>query len=363
MRHDNDRRVVLTLDAGGTNFVFTAIRGNREIIAPLTYPANANDLQKCLNNISTGFKACIERINEKPTAISFAFPGPADYANGIIGNLENLPAFKGGVALGPQLQDTFQLPVFINNDGNLFSLGESIAGLLPHINHLLSRENSPKRFSNLFGITLGTGFGGGIVINNRMVIGDNSAAGEINRMWLQSNPQGLAEESISIRGLKKLYLKAAGIGAKHCPEPKTIHDIATWKKEGNQQAASSAFKKLGQAIGDALANSITLIDGLVVIGGGLAAAYRLFLPEVIGEMNRMVEGVPRMEIRAYNLEDEDELKIFIKGDRKKIKIPGRDQFIYHDSMQRMGIGVSRLGTSRAVAIGAYAFALNSLDNN
>jgi glucokinase len=49
---------------------------------------------------------------------------------GIIGDLENLPTFKGGVALGPMLEEIFNIPVFINNDGDLFAYGEAIAGLL-----------------------------------------------------------------------------------------------------------------------------------------------------------------------------------------------------------------------------------------
>jgi glucokinase len=64
-------------------------------------------------------------------AISFAFPGPSDYPRGIIGDLGNLPCFRGGVALGPMLEDTFEIPVFINNDGDLFAYGEAIGGFLP----------------------------------------------------------------------------------------------------------------------------------------------------------------------------------------------------------------------------------------
>ena len=53
---------------------------------------------------------------------SFAFPGPADYPAGIIGDLAEYPAFRGGVALGPMLAERFGLPTFINNDGDLFAL-------------------------------------------------------------------------------------------------------------------------------------------------------------------------------------------------------------------------------------------------
>ena len=67
-------------------------------------------------------------------AISFAFPGPADYPNGIIGGyLPNFPSFREGVALGPFLQEKFGVPVFINNDGDLFAYGEALGGTLPEV--------------------------------------------------------------------------------------------------------------------------------------------------------------------------------------------------------------------------------------
>ena len=84
-----------------------------------------------------GFKAIQAGLPEAPVAISFAFPGPADYQAGIIGDLPNFPSFRGGVALGPFLEDIFGIPVFINNDGSLFAYGEALTGVLPEINRRL----------------------------------------------------------------------------------------------------------------------------------------------------------------------------------------------------------------------------------
>jgi hypothetical protein len=81
---DNDRKVVLTLDAGGTNFVFSAIQGNREILEPIHKKAHPDDLEKCLSMVIDGFKEVAQKITLKASAISFAFPGPADYEKGII---------------------------------------------------------------------------------------------------------------------------------------------------------------------------------------------------------------------------------------------------------------------------------------
>ena len=99
-RYDN--RVVITLDAGGTNLVFGAMQANKFIVEPITMPSNADDLDKCLATMVEGFQAVIDKLEAKPVAISFAFPGPADYPNGIIGGyLPNFPSFREGVALGP----------------------------------------------------------------------------------------------------------------------------------------------------------------------------------------------------------------------------------------------------------------------
>lgn len=66
------------------------------------------------------------QLENEPVAISFAFPGPADYKNGVIGDLPNFPVFRGGVALGAFLEEEFGIPVYINNDGNLFAYGEAL---------------------------------------------------------------------------------------------------------------------------------------------------------------------------------------------------------------------------------------------
>ena len=174
-----DKRIVMTLDAGGTNFVFSAIRDNEEIVRPITLPAVVDDIELCLQTLLDGFRRVQAALSEKAVAISFAFPGPADYVHGIIGDLPNFPAFRGGVALGPCLQEQFQIPVYINNDGNLFAYGEALAGILPEINRQLEVSGSTKRYKNLIGVTLGTGFGAGVVIDGNLVIGDNGAGGDV----------------------------------------------------------------------------------------------------------------------------------------------------------------------------------------
>jgi glucokinase len=355
----------MTLDAGGTNFVFTAIQSNHEIVKPITLPSAADNLDRCLRTIVHGFTRVEKVLPEKPTAISFAFPGPADYRAGIVGDLGNLPAFRGGVALGPMLRNHFGLPVFLNNDGDLFAYGEAIAGLLPYVNEKLEASSSPKRYRTLLGITLGTGLGGGLVHEGNLFLGDNGAAAEIWLMRNKLHPHTFVEEGASIRAVQRVYMAQAKPAPEVAPAPKEIYDIAAGNAAGDRAAAIAAFEELGETVGDCLANIVTMIDGLVVIGGGLAGAASLFLPKVVEEMNGTIQnlqGQPtdRMELKAFNLENETDMAAFLQGAARQITVPDGDDKVIYDPLKRTGVGLSRLGTSRAVAIGAYAFALKAL---
>jgi glucokinase len=364
--YSGDSRIVLTLDAGGTNFRFLAIQGNHPITATLNLPSHGDDLERCLAAIVRGFTETSNNCPHPPVAISFAFPGPADFPNGILGDLFNLPGFRGGVPLGPMLEDRFQVPTFLNNDGDLFVYGEAISGLLPHVNGLLEKAGSHKRYKNLFGVTLGTGFGAGIARDGELFLGDNSMGAEIWLMRNKMDPRRNAEEGASIRAVRRVYAQAAGIPVEEAPEPKSIFEIGMGKQPGNRAAAIEAFHQLAVVVGDAMGNSLTLVDGLAVIGGGISGAWPLFLPALVDELNSPFEAYngqsyPRLTARAFNLEDPQQLDLFLKGDPRELSVPGSGRKIRHDALPRVGVGMSRLGTSEAVGIGAYAFALRKLD--
>ena len=102
--YEYDDRTVITLDAGGTNFVFGAIRANEFAVDPIVLPSHADNLDECLKTIVEGFERVILTLDRDPVAISFAFPGPADYSRGIIGGfMPNFPSFSDGVALAAGL--------------------------------------------------------------------------------------------------------------------------------------------------------------------------------------------------------------------------------------------------------------------
>jgi len=361
--YKTDKRTVLTLDAGGTNFVFSAMQAGKQIVDPIGKPSNAHDLDLCMATLIDGFSEVNNKLKESAVAISFAFPGPADYKNGIIGDLGNLPAFRGGVALGPMLEKKFDVPVFINNDGDLYAYGEAIGGILPEINSKLEASGSPKRYSNLVGITLGTGFGGGIVNDGNLFKGDNSIAAEV---WLTSNrhfPNRFAEEGISTRAIQREYKKLS------CDDtdlmPFDIFKIANDSSNANSGAAKEAFAIFGRCLGDAMANMFTLTDSVIVIGGGLSGAAELYMPAALDEMNSSFESaegenVARLVQKVFYIDNENEYSEFVKDTSVEITIPGTTEKIKYDSESKLAVCTSNFGASEAISLGAYVYALSKL---
>ena len=363
---NKDSRIVLTLDAGGTNMVFGAMRGGEYFGETLTLPSNANDLDRCLNTMVEGFSKISDSLGgNAPVAISFAFPGPADYPDGIIGGfLPNFPSFRDGVALGPFLNDKFGIPVFINNDGDLYAYGEALGGALPDVNRRLEAAGSAKRYHNLIGYTFGTGLGIGTVIDGRLNRGDNSCV-ETFCLKHPDRPDIIVEDGVSIRAVKRVYGELIG-NPDHGLDPKEIGAIAKGEAPGNREAAIKAFDKMGEVAGDAIATAVTLIDGLVVIGGGIMHNHEFLMPGILrtmrGKMHQLTgEELDRVQMKVYNLDDPAEFEKFARGEARKLKVYGSDREVIYDPQKRVGILRSKIGASKAIALGAYAFALSEID--
>lgn len=364
INYRNDSRIILTLDTGGTNMVFGAMQRGEFILEPLILDAHADNLEKCLATMVEGFNAIIDRLEERPAAISFAFPGPADYPNGIIaGPLLNFPSFSKPVALGPYLKKKFSMPVYINNDGDLFAYGEALGGITPGINEMLDEAGNRKRYNNLLGFTLGTGFGVGVIVNGQMNRGDNSCI-EMFAMPYRNHPGVFAEEGVSIRAVKRMYGELSG-NPEHGLDPKDIFEVAEGVREGDVAAARGAFEHLGEILGDTIATTVSIIDGLVVIGGGLAGAYKYIKPAMFATLRSKMyritgEPVDKIASKVYDLDEPEELRKFIKGGQERVRIYNSEIEVTYDSQKRIGVASSRLGANKAVSLGAYAFAIAQL---
>ena len=152
-------KYIIGVDLGGTNIKTGLVSSYGKIIKKYEAKTQANKgTKKVISNI---IKTIDEVKSEKVFGIGIGSPGPFDYKNGIITKPGNLP-FRN-VPLKKIIQTKFKIKTFLDNDANCFALAEAIFG-------------QGKKYENVVGITLGTGIGGGIVINKKIFHGRNNAA-------------------------------------------------------------------------------------------------------------------------------------------------------------------------------------------
>jgi predicted NBD/HSP70 family sugar kinase len=364
----NNEPIIFILDAGGTGFKFSAVQDWHEIIEPFTIPSAAPTLEEVLQKLITGFHECETRCGAKASAISFCFPGPADYPNGVFpSRLTNFPCFEGGVALGDYLKEQFGLPVFINNDADLFTYGEALAGALPMLNEKIRNAGGVKEYHNLIGFILGTGFGIGITSHNQMFMGDNCCS-EIYCSPSKWGQDLIAEEGISLRAVLRYYRELAkDEKAAQYTDSYDIYRIADCELAGDQEAAKKAFARFGEAAGYSIAYAACMLDGILVLGGGVSKAAKFYISALLSELRATMhtlggQTLARVPSYIYDLENPEEFEQFVKGQTKEIEVFGTGKRVRIDTQKRLGITLSQLGTSRATTIGAYCFALHALDN-
>ena len=297
--YETDPRIVLTLDAGGTNLIFSAIAGNREIVEPVHFHSVPDDLDRMLSTLVEGFEAVRRQLDAAPVAISFAFPGPADYAHGIIGDLPNFPSFRGGV------------------------------------------------------------------IDGRLLTGDNGCGGDV---WVFRNKHHagmICEESVSIRAVRRVYGEITGSDAAHLT-PRDIFDIAEGTRPGDREAARESFRRFGEVAGDVISQALTIIDGIVVLGGGLTGAAKYFMPSLLAEMRGEIgtfagDRFPRLQMQTYDLDSPEEAAEFVREKSVPVAVPHSEEHVRYHHIRQTPVVRSKLGASRAIALGAYAFAIAELD--
>ena len=115
-----------------------------------------------------------------------------------------------------------------------------------------------------------------------------------------------------------------------------------------------------------MAVAVQLVDGLIVIGGGITAARRWIMPSLLSELRSKYatlggNAVRRVQMEVFDLDDPAEFEKFAAGNTKSIRVRGCDECVAYDDMKRIGVTISRLGASKAISAGAYAFALSEID--
>lgn len=198
-----------------------------------------------------------------PAAAGVGAAGIID-ANGVV--LAASDSFTGweGYALGQKLREALAMPVQVGNDVAAFVLGEQQFG-------------AGRGIENFFGIALGTGVGGGLVLNSLLHTGEHGAAAEIGHI------PGFGKRHCTCGRVGHLETIAAGrsISARYAEETGNVHStkaVAALAREGDEVAAA-LFERAGSGVARAALMISGILDiSALVVGGGVASAWDLLLP-------------------------------------------------------------------------------------
>jgi glucokinase len=244
--------MIIGVDIGGTE-IKAGIVSNNKILKKAVLKTGKTK-KEVVNNI---LKSINRLFSKKIKAIGVGCPGPADYEKGIIGKTPNLPL--KGVNLKKIISKKFKKRVVISNDANCFVLGEAIR---------LKKRNA-------VGLTLGTGVGGGIVINGKLYRG-NGNAGELGHCTIKfDGPKGI------INGDLESYISAKAIRRDYGKSPDRLKSGKAWNS-------------VGEKLGIGISNLINAFDpDVIVLGGGISRAFNLFKNGMNKEINkRAIRKVP-----------------------------------------------------------------------
>jgi glucokinase len=236
-------KAILGLDIGGTGIKGgVLINGHLQDIRSISTPA--------LESKAFILETIAEFIESYSTyeimGIGIGIPGLVNVEEGIVLGLSNIPAFQH-VELKKFLTNRFDRPIFINNDANCFALGVHKFGM-------------GRKYKNLVGITLGTGVGGGIVINGHLYSGVNSAAGE----WCSAPYRDHNFEH---------YCSGKFFAKYYHSKPKPLAKAAL----AGDQRAQRAFDEYGHHLGELIKHILyALAPEAIVLGGSIRKTYPLF---------------------------------------------------------------------------------------
>ena len=266
------KKYVVGVDVGGTNIKLGLVHPKGYIIARSYFPTKrfSSSKNKLIAALSDKIKKIIssEGLKLKDIAgVGVGLPGLIDYDQGVVRFLPNIPGWKN-VPLKAILQKNLGLPVFIDNDVKLITLAEWKFG-------------AGRGVKNLICLTLGTGVGSGLILNNKLYRGAGNAAGELGHVPLNQkgpacNCGGFAcfEKYVGHRSLALLADKIM-----NKPEM-TTQKMFSLANEGNTKALRF-WKEAATRIGDGLVGVVNLLNPeLVVIGGGVSNNEKYLFPTI-----------------------------------------------------------------------------------
>jgi len=270
---------VVAIDFGGTKMKFGLISDEGKILSdPLTLPTHSERRgDQIVGDMIAGIEQVVQQGGielEQIVGIGIGSPGPLDLKKGMILEAPNLPTLHH-FPLKQTLESYFGLPVAINNDGNCFVLGEACFG-------------SARNANIVCGVTLGTGFGCGIVIGKKIFEGATGTAAEVWRSpYLDRN----FEEYGSGRSVTRIYHQIT----RQQVSAKEIFHLA---QQGEAEAIA-AWDQYGVHLGKILAILTNVIDpDIIVVGGSVCHAWSYFAPTMKKHLDENINQAPRDHIQV-----------------------------------------------------------------
>jgi glucokinase len=276
------------VDLGGTNLRIAAVDETGRLLEKVTTgtqvklgrDAVISEIAAAIQSVSSKFSASAELIG-----VGIGVPGIIDKRTGLLRESPNLPGWED-YPVRDEIEKRLKTTVLLENDANAAALGEAWLG-------------AAKGTPNMCMITLGTGVGGGIVLEDRVWHGMSGMAGEVGHVTVDpEGPKcncgnhGCAERFASATAIVRMAREAIATGkapalARIAGSPdvefsaKTIQNLAL-QGDGTAQAI---FDKVGWALGILLADLVNVLNlDMYVIGGGVSAAWSSFAPKMFDEL-------------------------------------------------------------------------------
>lgn len=265
--------LVFAADLGGTNMRVALTDEKGRIHHRLKQPTPRGDSpQHVIDALVAALSQAATEASERVVAASIMVPGTVDQPNETVVQAPNLPSLNN-FRLKEALEARLHMPVVLENDANAAAVGEHWMG-------------AARNYGTVICVTLGTGVGGGMLLNGKLWRGAHGSAGEIGHTTVEPfggppckcGNTGCLEVFTSATGLVRMASEELAAGASSTLKI----DQLTAAKIYNAGVAGDAvalrvLAKLGDYLGAAFASLINLIDpDVIVVGGGVANGWDLF---------------------------------------------------------------------------------------
>ncbi len=265
--------LTIGIDIGGTSIKIGLVQGRRILVRQTLPTAQFKTPQALQDGLVESVRMIRPKASGPIAGIGIGVPGLVRYPEGIVRTCANIPGWKD-VPLRALLQKRLHLPVRVDNDANVMTLAEWKYG-------------AGVGTTNLVCITLGTGVGGGLVLDGRIYRGEEGSAGEIGHMPVSNKGptcscggKGCLERFVGNKEIVQWVRKQLRAGVRsRLPalvgnrlELLTPEVISTAAHKGDP-LARRCWERTGHLIGIALAGVVNLLNPeKIVIGGGVAQA-------------------------------------------------------------------------------------------